>query len=358
MSATDAKRRHDQEMVNMPACERVGGRGESSRNRKTAVSRWPCAREGSMNSASSTPLTDLPSPEGMMASPEHHIIKFWTGGLPGHEETHRGLSGEISQGRAKTVHALRRSSSEASSGSGTNTRCSSVAASDDPEVLKGEIRRLQAALMNEFKGGNRFVGGAQFKASTRKQVAGNNCGRCLQAREALRRSRVESRDLRGSLVRAEAVIKQLTLTKAAQRAQRKPLFGEAFERACEATARDSERGLDVYALGGRDIGGRSFELDNIEASSRESLVSRVRKLEQELRLADMRHSQSMGAAVSADHGLKDALAEVSVTVTLTTTSLSAGMFTGRVEPRGSGRIGSGMVRGTRPDPCEFENLLS
>lgn len=363
MSATDAKHSHDQEMVNVTACERVGGgRGEFSRNRKPAVSRWPCAREGSTNSTSATSATDIPSPEGMMVSPEHPIIKFWTGGLPGREDTNHGLSGEIGQGRAKTVHALRRSSSEASSGSGANTRCSSVVASDDPEVLKGEIRRLQAALMNEFKGGNRFVGGAQFKASARKQVAGINCGRCLQAREALRRSRVESRDLRGSLVRAEAVIKQLTLTKATQRAQHKPLFGEAFERACEATAGDSERGLDTYALGDRDIGGRNssrnFELDNIEASSRESLITRVRKLEQELRLADMRHSQSMGAAVSADHGLKDALAEVSVTITRTTYSLSAGMFTGRVEPRESSRIGSGMVRVTRPDPYEFENLLS
>lgn len=39
----------------------------------------------------------------------------------------------------------------------------------------------------------------------------------VQVREALRRSRVESRDLRASLFRAEAVIKQLTLTKAARR---------------------------------------------------------------------------------------------------------------------------------------------
>lgn len=255
-------------------------------------------------------------------SPEHHIIKFWTGGLPGREETTRGDLGEIAQGRAKTVHALRRSSSEASSGSGASTRCSSVAASDDPGVLKGEIRRLQAALMNEFKGGNRFVGGAQFKASTRKQVSGNNCGRCLQAREALRRSRVENRDLRGSLVRAEAVIKQLTLTKVTPRAQHKPLFGEAFERACDATAGDRERVSDAYSLNSREKGGRNsssgsrtFGLENIEASSRGSLIARVRELEQELRLADMRHSQSMGAAVSADHGLKDALAEVSVTAT-------------------------------------------
>lgn len=301
----------------MPVCERVGGgRGESSRNKKPTASRWPYAHEGPTDSVRPSTSVDVQSPEGMMVSPEQHIIKFWTGGLSGREEIARGVSGEIYQGRAKTVHGLRRSSSEASSGSGANIRCSSVAASDDPDVLKGEIRRLQAALMNEFKGGNRFVGGAQFKASTRKQVSGNNCGRCLQAREALRRSRVESRDLRGSLVRAEAVIKQLSLTKATQRAQHKPLFGEAFERACEATAGDSKRDLDVCALGGQDERGRntinrgSFELENIEASSRESLMARVRKLEQELRLADMRHSQSMGAAVSADHGLKDALAEV------------------------------------------------
>lgn len=328
----DAKHRHDQEMrASAPACERTGsGRGEPSRNRKSTTSRWPCAaREGPNNfTNTSSSSVDFPSPEGMMVSQEH-IIKFWSGGgLSGNEEIPRSNYREISQGRAKTVHALRRSSSEASSGSGTScgsTGCSSVTTSDNPEVLKGEIRRLQAALMNGFKGGNRFVGGAQFKASARKQAPGNNCGTCLQAREALRRSRVDSRDLRGSLVRAEAVIKQLTLTKGIHpRAQHKSLFGEAFERACGTAAGDSERVLNAcsYSLGGQDdreirtcrTKSRNGELENIDTSSRADLIARVRKLEQELRLADMRHSQSMGAVVSADHGLKDALAEVSSTI--------------------------------------------
>lgn len=105
----------------------------------------------------------------------------------------------------QTVNSLRRTSSntsEASSGNGcggggagvnsnnstsSSTAGVSVAASNDPEVLKVEIHRLQAALMNEFKGGNRFVGGAQFKASSSSRnglgaPGGNSCGGCLQVR--------------------------------------------------------------------------------------------------------------------------------------------------------------------------------
>lgn len=85
----------------------------------------------------------------------------------------------------------------------------SVISSDDPGVLKDEIRRLQVAFLNEFKGASRFVGGAQFKAPARQQAG--SCGDCAQLREALRRSRAEVRHLRAGLLRADAEKKQLNL---------------------------------------------------------------------------------------------------------------------------------------------------
>jgi len=111
-------------------------------------------------------------------------------------------SPQSSQARAQTVHSLRRTSSSASSdafgsvggfggssGGLGSAAGASVTSSSDPDVLKTEIRRLQAALMNEFKGGSRFVGGAQFKASKSARngqrhggVGGKPCGGCLQVR--------------------------------------------------------------------------------------------------------------------------------------------------------------------------------
>lgn len=107
------------------------------------------------------------------------------------------LGSAHSQARAQTVNSLRRTNSNTSEASGnggggfssgshsTNSAGVSVTASNDPDVLKVEIHRLQAALMNEFKGGNRFIGGAQFKASNNSRgghggAGGNSCGGCLQ----------------------------------------------------------------------------------------------------------------------------------------------------------------------------------
>ncbi|CBN78197.1 hypothetical protein Esi_0103_0045 [Ectocarpus siliculosus] len=192
--------------------------------------------------------------------------------------------------------------------------------------------------MNGFKGGNRFVGGAQFKGSNSSRngqhggggggAGGKSCGGCLQVREALRRSRVECRDLRGSLFRAEHVIKQLTLTKATRR--RGPnqsgnytaqlglqlslsspsLAGGATAAAITTTSGEQERRLVPQMLTtsagcGGERGGSSSSSRNDghagEAPSRENLLSRVRELERELRLADFRDARSLGAAVGAEH---------------------------------------------------------
>lgn len=281
-----------------------GARGDSYRSRKPSVLRWSPIRQGPTTSVGlpSSALV-LQSPEGTTTPPEHSN-KVWSDSSSGRGEIFRSDPGGGAQGRAQTVHVLRRSNSEASDGSSASTGGLAVTTSNDPVVLKAEIHRLQAAIMREFKGVNRFVGGAQFKASIRRQA--ESCGGCLQVREALRRSRVESRDLRGSLFRAEAVIRQLTLTKAARRA-RNNIGG--------TTADIDERENNAHYLGANykgGMGGSNSELEKTVASSRERLLTRVQQLERELRLADFRGSRSMGATLKVGHGLSGTLVEVSV----------------------------------------------
>lgn len=178
------------------------------------VSRWSTSGEGLSNSASVPSGVGSATPDmAMPASPgTHHNTKglHANGKSRGKDggrvvnETNATLSrsnslgSSHSQARAQTVNSLRRSSSNTSeafgSGGGgfggssnsTNSAGGPVTASNDPDVLKIEIHRLQAALMNEFKGGNRFIGGAQFKAASNNsrgghgRTSGNSCGGCMQ----------------------------------------------------------------------------------------------------------------------------------------------------------------------------------
>ncbi|CAM9960238.1 unnamed protein product, partial [Ectocarpus fasciculatus] len=331
-----------------------------------AVPRWSSSLEGHASSASAPATVGLVSPEtARLTSPQQHHNATNTHHSNNSNRSRRNDSGRggntagafsiprsdslgnaQSQPRAQTTSALRRSSSATSEtfsnggrgfngGNGTSSAGASVASSNDPNVLKVEINRLQAALMNGFKGGDRFVGGAQFKASSSSRngqrggggggVGGKSCGGCLQVREALRRSRVECRDLRGSLFRAEHVIKQLTLTKAARRrganqsgsytahqqSSSSSLFaGGATTAAITAASEEQERRLVPQMLTtsgccGGERGGTCSSSRNDghagEAPSRENLLSRVQELERELRLADFRDARSMGAAVGAEH---------------------------------------------------------
>lgn len=176
---------------------------------------------------------------------------------------------------------------------------------------------------------------------------------CVQVREALRRSREESRDLRGSLFRAEDVIKQLTLTKAGRRrlssntAQHHDMSRPSSSSALlassspAAAADEKERSL-VYSMlgpscgsgGGSNertgpAGGTGYSSARPSSSSSSSrvssmfcaaataepdthtvdtqqsrgdLLSRVQQLERELRLADFRNARSMAPAVREGHG--------------------------------------------------------
>lgn len=267
--------------------------------------RWSAGRDGPAKPANGPAM---PHPEEDTDGPSDNNRVWGSSSSCRGEPNYRVESFGSLDNRAQANSVLRRTSSDVSGGSIASVDGSSVTTSNDPGVLKGEIRRLQGALMNEFKGGNRFVGGAQFKASARKQTS--SCGGCLQVREALRRARAETRELRGSLFRAEAAIKHLSVTKGGRRARE-------LTQATTPTGNDVLR--DAYTLafdpGGPAIRRSTTSGTGLEVSakpSREGLLARVRKLERELRLADFRHSQSMGAAVSADHGLSDALAEVSV----------------------------------------------
>lgn len=155
----------------------------------------------------------------------------------------------------------------------------------------------------------------------------------VQVREALRRSRVESRDLRASLFRAEDVIKQLTLTKVArqrgahnsnvvQRDASSPLLSLAA--AAAAAANEKERRLVSYLLassgsgrgggGGGERGGGTLpantdsENSKTGMPSRESLLTRVQQLERELLRAGFRTASGPGAA--AGHGRRSSAEEV------------------------------------------------
>lgn len=312
---TNVENRHDQDMARSSTSEKNGGgRGESNRTKKPAAPRWSFPRERLTKSASASYAVSMPYPERTaVASPEQHSSKIRSNGSSSRGENIRSDSPGKPQSRATAGNVLRRTNSEASTGSVATIDGLSVAASNDPEILKSEIRRLQGALMNEFKGGNRFIGGAQFKASVRKQTG--NCGECLKVREALRRCRVESRDLRGSLFRAEAVIKQLTLTKATRRAQNKALFVKVCGGASEMTAGDNETTPDAYSLCAADNTGsgkgKHMGVDKPETCSREGLLTRVRQLERELCLAEFRHSHGIETAVGVDHGLRQNQPDVS-----------------------------------------------
>ncbi|CAM9729408.1 unnamed protein product [Ectocarpus sp. 12 AP-2014] len=328
-----------------------------------AVPRWSSSREGHTRSASAPVTAGLASPEtaAPTSAQQHHPNTNThhnnTSNRSRRSDSGHGgnaapafsiprsdsLGSSQSQPRAQTTSSLRRSSSSTSEtfsnggrgfngGNGTNVTGASVASSNDPNVLKVEINRLQAALMNGFKGGDRFVGGAQFKASISSRncqhggsgggAGGKSCGGCLQVREALRRSRVECRDLRGSLFRAEHVIKQLTLTKAARRrganqygsytaqlglhqSSSSPSLAGGATAPSEQEQRLVPQMLTTSTGCGGERGRSSSSSRNdgyaSEAPSRQNLLSRVQELERELRLADFRDARSMGAAVGEEH---------------------------------------------------------
>lgn len=168
------------------------------------------------------------------------------------QSSSRGQTSNISRRRASSAISRRK---EDASDHGSIT-----ARSDNPEALKSEIRHLQAALVNRFSGGNRLVGGAQFKASCQKRR--DSCVGCQQIKEVLRSSKFEACDLRGSLLRAELVINQL------MRAKKR--------------TKNSRRGTRGYILEVKKSGGSEVQ---------EKMFERGRELERELRLADCRNSR-------------------------------------------------------------------
>ncbi len=133
---------------------------------------------------------------------------------------------------------------------------------------------------------------------------------------------MESRDLRTSLFRAEDVIKQLTLTKAARRRGAYLNNAAQHEAPSSPAAGEKERRLVSYLLtpdggggderGGEGGGQRGYAGEHGSRSSGhagepdrsrvESLLARVQQLERELRLADIRNARDMGAAVKEQHG--------------------------------------------------------
>lgn len=194
-----------------------------------------------------------------------------------------------SRGQVRNIPRRRASSATSRRKDDASGRGSVTSSSANPDALKSEIRRLQAALMNGFSGGNRFVGGSQFKASCGKRR--DTCVGCQQTKEALRRSKVEACDLRGSLLRAELVINQLTRT---NKVTRYSLCG-----ARDYIERGGSSPISVVERSGeRGETGAQADATGETCLSQEKLLTRVRQLEQELRLADCRHSRDMEVGVN------------------------------------------------------------
>jgi hypothetical protein len=71
--------------------------------------------------------------------------------------------------------------------------------------LRNEVRRLQAALVDRFRGNNRFMSGGGFKGNETSH--GRQCDECNRMQKALRRSKMEIKELRAA---AEVQQRQLT----------------------------------------------------------------------------------------------------------------------------------------------------
>ena len=65
------------------------------------------------------------------------------------------------------------------------------------DALKEEVRRLQLALVDKFRGRNKMIGGSQFRVSNpKKSGESDNCSDCAALRNGIKSLRFECRDLR------------------------------------------------------------------------------------------------------------------------------------------------------------------
>jgi chromosome segregation ATPase len=63
-------------------------------------------------------------------------------------------------------------------------------------MLREEVRRLQAALLERFRGNSKFVSGGQFRGYAKAQKEPEKCAGCANMRGTVKRVRGELRDLR------------------------------------------------------------------------------------------------------------------------------------------------------------------
>lgn len=84
--------------------------------------------------------------------------------------------------------------SGASAGRGLNV--------EDNDALREEVRRLQLALVDKFRGKNKMIGGSQFRISPQTKKGGQNqqdnraCGECVGMRNMVKSLRTDNRDLK------------------------------------------------------------------------------------------------------------------------------------------------------------------
>lgn len=293
------QRRHDKDMARSPSAETLTDVGETRERPSDGRKR---TTGGAKDVADGSAIVSF-SRDGAASPPGGaHDERETQGGCP---RESKEIPAELLGSFAKPFQATdspRRTgidteSNKSSTGGswGAGSSGATMQNIDDPDVLRRQIRRLQAALLSELKGGTRLVGGGQFKAPISHQ--GSPCGSCLRVREALRRSRVEIRDLRAGLFLAKAEIKQLKLvrvTRPARAKMRDPIGGLR-----RASFSDSGRRENAYdtTLVSPSSGGMTT------VSSREKFMTRVHQQEEPRLSQGGRNADIDGAAARIEGNL-------------------------------------------------------
>lgn len=108
-------------------------------------------------------------------------------------------------------------------------------AQHDNDMLREEVKRLQVALVDKFRGRNKSIGGSQFRAPPK--VAVTKCGECTNLRNTVKSVRGESRELRAF---SNDLQSQMTAERAARVVAEQNLAEKEKEHLAHTSKLDSE----------------------------------------------------------------------------------------------------------------------
>eukprot|EP00618_Florenciella_parvula_P036932 CAMPEP_0119494904 /NCGR_PEP_ID=MMETSP1344-20130328/18711_1 /TAXON_ID=236787 /ORGANISM="Florenciella parvula, Strain CCMP2471" /LENGTH=320 /DNA_ID=CAMNT_0007530449 /DNA_START=19 /DNA_END=978 /DNA_ORIENTATION=+ len=112
------------------------------------------------------------------------------------QQQHAGAGGRPITAPERATRRHNSIGSDNSSGSGGHNQPEGGEALTN-DALKEEVRRLQLALVDKFRGRNKMIGGSQFRVSNpKKSGESDNCSDCAALRNGIKSLRFECRDLR------------------------------------------------------------------------------------------------------------------------------------------------------------------